>query len=117
MMNLIFLLEAAQNRNGIFNPRLAHQDLLETPFQSGIFFYISPVLIEGGCANAMQLAPRKCRLEHIARIHGTLCFTCPDHGVQFINEENHLAFLFAEIGQHGLEPLLKLTPELGAGDE
>ena len=117
MMHLIFFLEAAQNRDGIFDSGLPYQDLLETSLQSGILFDIFSILVQCRGADAVQFSAGKRGFEHIPCIHGALCLACAHHGVQFIDEENDLAFLFTEISQHGLEPLFKLTPEFGASDE
>ena len=48
----------------------------------------------GDTADAMQLTARKRRLEHIARIHSAIAFTGTDHGVDFVDKQNDLTFLF-----------------------
>ena len=41
----------------------------------------------------------------------------PDHLVDLVEEENDLAARLAHLAHHGLQPLLELAPELGAGDQ
>ena len=48
----------------------------------------------------MQLTTGERGLEHIAGVHGPFGLTGTDHGVQFVDEQNHLAFLFGQIGEH-----------------
>src|SRR5690606_22483546 len=93
------------------------QDLLETPLESRVFFNVLAILIQGGCANAVQLSPGQCRFEHVTRIHGAFGFARAHHGVELVDEEDDLAFLLGEFVQHPFQALLELTPELGAGDQ
>ncbi len=65
----------------------------------------------------MQLAARERGFEHVAGVHGALGLAGADHGVQLVDEEDHLAFLLREVVQHGLEPLLELAAVLGPRDE
>ena len=92
-------------------------DLLEAPLQRRVLLDVLAVLVERGGADAVQFAARERRLEHVAGVHGALGLAGADHGVQLVDEENDLAFLLGEVVEHGLEPLLELAAELGAGDE
>ena len=65
----------------------------------------------------MQLATRQRRLEHVARIHRTFGFARTDHGVNFIDEEDDLAFLLGNLLEHGLQALLELAAVLGTGQQ
>jgi len=65
----------------------------------------------------MQFAARQGGLQHIARIHRAFGFAGADHGVQFIDKQNHLAFLFGKIIQHAFQAFLEFTAEFGAGDQ
>ena len=65
----------------------------------------------------MQLTPRQRRLEHVARIHRAFGFAGAHHGVQFIDEQDDLAFLLAQVFEHGLQTLFKFAAKLRAGDQ
>ena len=65
----------------------------------------------------MQLAARQRGLEHVAGVHRALGLAGADHGVQLVDEQDDLAFLLGQVVEHGLEPLLELAAELGAGDQ
>jgi hypothetical protein len=62
----------------------------------------------------MQLAARQRRLEHVARIHRAFGTPGTDHGVQLVDEHDHLAFLLGKIGQHRLQALLEFAAEFRA---
>src|SRR2546422_373809 len=57
------------------------------------------------------------RLEHVARIHGAFGLAGAYHGVQLVDEQDHLAFLLGQIVEHALEALLELAAELRSGDQ
>ena len=65
----------------------------------------------------MELAPGQHGLEQVAGVHGALGLTGPNDGVQLVDEEQDLALALADLLQHGLQPLLKLAPILGAGNQ
>ena len=117
VVNLIALFQPTQDGNGIFLTGLADQHLLETALQCCVFFNIFPVLIQRGGADTVQLAPGQGRLQHVAGIHRPLSFTGAHHGVDFVNEQDDLAFLFRQLVKHGLQTLLKFAPEFGAGNQ
>ena len=80
-------------------------------------FSMLAVLVEGGGADAVQLAARQRRLEHVAGVHGALGRARADHGVQLVDEEDDLALGLGDLLEDGLEALLELAAELGAGDQ
>ncbi len=117
MVYLVAFLQAAQDRNGIFDRRLVNEDRLETPFQGRVFLDVLAVFIQGGRPDAVQLAAGQHRLEQIARIHGTFGFAGADDGMQFIDEQDDLALGSLDLFEDGLEALLELAAVLGTGDE
>ena len=117
MVHLVTLLQAAQDRDGVLHRRLVHQHLLEAPLERRILLDVFAVLIERGGADAVQLAAREGGFQHVARIHRALRFARAHHGVQLVDEQDDLAFLFREVGEHRLQALLELAAELRAGDE
>ena len=117
MMHRITLFQAAQDGDRVFDARLVDQHLLEASFKRRVFLYVLAVFVEGGRAYAMQFAARERGFQHIAGVHRALGLAGADHGVQFVDEQNHLATLLGQIAQHRLQALLEFAAELGAGDQ
>ena len=65
----------------------------------------------------MQLAASERGLQHVARIHRALGLAGTNHGVQLVDEQDDLPFLFGQIIEHALQPLLEFATELGTGDQ
>ena len=65
----------------------------------------------------MQFAPGERGLQHVPRIHRPLGLAGAHHGVQFIDEQDDLAFLFGEIVQDRLQPLLEFPAKFRARDQ
>ena len=86
VVHLVALLESAQDRDGVLDRGLVHQDFLEAPLERRILLDVFAILIERGGADAVQLAARKRRLEHVAGIHGAFGLAGADHGVQLVDE-------------------------------
>ena len=72
MMNLVLLLQAAQDGDGVLDGRFAHNDRLEATLKSSILLDVLAVFIERRGADGVKLASRKSWLEHIARIDGAV---------------------------------------------
>ena len=117
MMNLVALAQPAQDRDGVLDRGLIDRHRLETPFQSSVLFDVFPILVEGGGADAVQLAARQHGLEQVAGIHRTLGSAGADDGMQLVDEQNDFAGGILHFLQHRLEALLELAAELGAGDQ
>ena len=67
--------------------------------------------------DAMQFTARKCRFKHIAGIHGALGLARANHGVQFVDEQDDLAFLLGEVAQYRFQTFLEFATELGTSDK
>ena len=117
MEYLIPLLEAAQYAYGILDGGLIHHDGLESPGKGGVLFDILAVFVKGGGAYAMELTPCKHGLKQVARIHAALGTACANDIVQLVDKEDYSAFAALHLVEHRLEPLLKLAPELCAGNQ
>ena len=109
VVDLVALLQTAQNRNGILDGRLVDHDRLETTFQRGVFLDILAVLVQRGCTDAVQLAAGQHRFEQVARVHRAVGLACADDGVQFIDEEDDLALGLLDLVQNALQAFLKLA--------
>ncbi len=117
VMHLVAFFQAAQDRDRVLDGRLVDEHLLEPALERGVLLDVFAVLVERRRADAMQLAARERGLQHVAGVHRAFGLAGADHRVQLVDEENDLAFLFREIVQHGLEPLLELAAEFRARDQ
>ena len=115
--DLVLLLQATQDRNGVLDGRLAHHNGLETTGERRVLFDVLAVLVERGRADRMQVATGERRLEDVAGVHGALGGTRAHDGVELIDEQDDLAFRFLHFLEHGLQAVLELTTVLGAGDQ
>ncbi len=65
VMLLVFVLQAAQDRNGVLDRRLGDEDRLEPARQCGVLFDVLAVFVERGGADAMQFAARQRGLQEV----------------------------------------------------
>ena len=65
----------------------------------------------------VELAAGEHRLEQVGGVHRALGRARPDDRVELVDEEDDLALGVLDLLQDGLEALLELAAELGAGDE
>ena len=117
VVNFITLFQAPQDGDGIFLTGFADQYFLEATLKSGVFFDVFTVFVQGSRAHAVQLATSERRLEHITGIHGAFGLAGTNHGVNLVDEQDDLTFLFGQFVQNSFQAFFKLTPELGAGNK
>ena len=113
----VAFLQAAQDRDRVFDARFADKHFLEAPLERGIFLDVLAVFVERRRADAMQFAARERRLEHVAGIHRAFGLAGADHRVQFVDEQDDVAFFLGQILEHGFEAFLEFAAELRAGDQ
>ena len=116
VVDLVALLEPAEDGDGVLDRGLADEDLLEAAFERRVLLDVLAVLVERGGADHAQLAPGQHRLEHVAGAGGALGRAGADDGVHLVDEGDDLAVGVGDLLEHRLEPLLELAPVLGAGD-
>ena len=117
MVNLIALLQATQNTNGVLYARLTDKDLLETTLQRSILLDVLAVLIQGRRTDQAELTTSQHRLNHVARIHRAITRgASANDGVNLIDEGNNLTVGFLNLVQNRLQALLELTAVLRTGD-
>ena len=117
VVDLVALLEAAQDRDGVLDRRLRDEDRLEAPLERGVLLDALAVLVERRRADAAQLAARERGLQQVRGVHRALGRARADERVQLVDEEDDLALRRLDLLEHRLEPLLELAAELRAGDE
>ena len=115
--DLVLLLEATQDRDGVLDGGLTHQNGLETTGKRRILLDVLAVLVERGRADRMQVATGERRLKDVAGVHGALGGTRAHDGVELIDEQDDLAFGLLDFLEHGLQAVLELAAVLGAGDQ
>ena len=117
VIDLVFLLEAAQDRDGVLDGGLLDQHGLEPALQGGVLFDILAVFVEGRGPDAAQGASGERRLEHVGGIHGPLGGAGAHQGVQLVDEEHHLTLGALYFFQDRLETVFEFTPVFCAGDQ
>ena len=117
VVDLVALAQAAQDRDRLLDRRLVDEDLLEAPLQRGVLLDVLAVLVERRRADRVQLAAGEHRLEQVGGVHRALGRARADDGVELVDEQDHPAVGVLDLLEDGLEALLELATELGAGDQ
>ena len=113
--SFVLLLQSPQDGDGRLHRRLVHQHLLEATLQRGVLLDVLAILVEGSGPDAMELAARKSRLEHVARVNRTLGLACTDHGMNLVDKDDDAPFLLSDFLQDGLQALFEFAAILGTG--
>jgi hypothetical protein len=116
VVDLVALLQAPEDGDGVLDRGLADEDLLEAALEGGVLLDVLAVLVEGGGADHAELAAGQQGLDHVARVHGPLGRARPHDRVELVDEGDHLALRLGDLLEDGLQPLLELAPVLGPGD-
>ena len=90
MVDLVALLEAAQDRDRVLDGRLADEHGLEAALERGVLLDVLAVLVERGGADGAQLAAGEHRLEQVGGVDGALGGAGADDRVQLVDEEDDL---------------------------
>jgi len=115
-MDFEFLLEAAQDGDGIVDGGLADHDGAEAARQGGVLLDVLLVFVEGGGADAAQVAAGQRRLEEVGRVDGALGPAGAHEGVEFVDEADDFALRIDDLLHDGLQAVLEFAAELSAGD-
>ena len=114
-MRLVLVAQSREDRHGLLDRRLADQDGLEAALEGGVLLDVLAVLVERRRADALELAAGKHRLHHVGRVHRALGRARADHGVQLVDEEDHVLGAL-DLVEGALEALLELAAILRPGD-
>ncbi len=117
VMDLVALLEPAQDGDRVLHRGLVHHDGLEPPLQRRVLLDVLLVLVEGRGPDTVELPAGQRGLEQVARIHGPLGRAGAHDGVQLVNEENDLALRVVDGLEHRLEALLEFAAILRPRDQ
>ena len=113
---LVPLADPHQDVDGLLERRLLDHDRLEAPFERRVTLDVLAVLVEGGRADALQLAAGQRRLEDVRRVDRALSRARADKRVQLVDEE-HRVVRVPQLLDDLLESLLELAAVLRAGHE
>ena len=117
MVDLVALLEAAEDRDRVVDRRLRDEDGLEAPLERGVLLDALAVLVERRRADAAQLAARQRGLEQVRGVHRALGRAGADDRVQLVDEEDDLPVRRLDLLEHRLQAVLELAAVLRAGHE
>ena len=117
VVQLVFFLQAAQDRDRVLDRRLVDEDRLEAPGQRRVLLDMLAIFVERGRADAVQLAARQRGLQQIGRVHRAIRLAGADQRVHLVDEQDDLALGGGDLIEHGLQPLLELAAIFRAGDE
>ena len=117
VMQLVFLLQAAQDRDRILDRRLADEHRLEPPRQRRVLLDIFAVFVERGRADAMQFTAREGWLQQIGGVHRAVGLARADQRVHLVDKQDHPACRRRDLVQHRLDPFLELAAIFRAGDQ
>src|SRR5436190_15483743 len=89
--------------------RLLDCDHVEAAGQCAVFFDLFAIFVEGGRTDTAQFSASQCGLEDIGSIHATFVPTGTDQAVQFVEEENDLAFFRSYFIYNTFDSLFKFA--------
>ena len=110
-------LEAAEDGDGVVDGGLADVDGLEAAFQGGIFFDVLAVFVERGRADAAEFAAGQRGLEQVGGVGGAFGCAGADHGVQLVDEQDHVAGGVFDFAEDGFQAVFEFAAVFCAGDE
>ena len=96
--------------------RLLDLDRLETALESGVLLEVLAVLVDGGGADGLQLAPGQHRLQDGGGVDGALGRAGADQRVDLVDEQHDVAAR-ADLLEHLLQALLEVTAVAAAGHQ
>ena len=115
VVRLVAVAQAAEDLQRLGLARRLDDDRLEPALQGAVLLDVLAVLVEGGGADALDLAAGQGRLEDVGGVDRPLGTAGADEGVQLVDEQDRVLGA-ADLVHDGLDPLLELAAVLGAGD-
>ena len=91
VVDLVALLQPAQDRDRVLDARLVDHDRLEAALERGVLLDVLAVLVERRRADRAQLAAGEHRLEQVGGVDGALGGARADDRVQLVEEQDDLA--------------------------
>jgi hypothetical protein len=117
VVNLVLLLQTAQDSDRLLGGRLLDQHRLEPPLERRILLDVLPVLVDGRRPDAVQITARERRFENVRGVHRPLGSTGTDEGMHLVDEQQDLALFLGHFLDDLLDTVLELAAVLGAGEQ
>ena len=117
VVELVLLLEAAQDRDRIGHRRFADEHRLEAPLERRILLDIFAIFVERRRSDAVKLTAAQRWFQEVAGVHRALGLPGADDGVNLVDEEDDVAFGLADLVEYALQPFLELAPIFRTCDE
>ncbi len=117
VVDLVALLQPAQDRDRVGDVGLAHVDRLEAPLQGRVLLDVLAVLVERRRPDRAQLAAGQHRLQQVGGVDRALGRAGADDRVQLVEEEDDLPLRVLHLGEHRFQPLLELAAVFRAGQQ
>ena len=109
VVHFVFLFQAAQDRDGVFDSRLADEDGLESAFERCVFFDVLVIFVQRRGADGAQLPASERGFQHIRGVHRAFGGSGADERVEFVNEKNDLALRFFDFLEDGFESVFEFA--------
>ena len=117
VVQFVALLQAAQNRDRVFDGRLGDQDGLEAALERGILLDVFAIFVERGRADRAQFAARQRGLQHVGGVHRAFGRARAHQRVQLVDEQNDLPFGFGNFLEHGFQAVFEFAAIFRAGHQ
>ena len=115
-MHFVLFLQSAQDRNRVFDIRLAHEHDLEAAFERRVFLDVLAIFVERGGADGAQLSAGQRRLQHIGGVDCAFGGAGSDQRVQLVDEEDDPALRVLDFLENGLQSVLKFAAIFRPGE-
>ena len=109
VMHFVFFLQAAKDRDGVFDVGFADENDLEAALESRIFFDVLAIFVERGGADGAQLSASQRGLQHVGGVDGAFGGSGADQRVQLVDEQNDLSLRVFDFLEDGLEAVFELA--------
>ena len=116
-MALVTLFQTPEDRYGVCNGRFVDHHLLETAFERFVRLEIFLELVQCRGADSSQLTPCQCRFKDVGGVHCAVAFTGAHQRMDFIDEEQDLAFGRDHLFYDRFESFLEFAFVFGACDQ
>jgi hypothetical protein len=115
VVRLVLVAQTLEDLDRLLLARRLDHHGLEATLERAVLLDVLAVLVERRRADALHLAARQRRLEHVARVDRAFRATGSDQRVQLVDEQDHVLGA-AHLGHDRLDALFELAAVLGAGD-
>jgi len=116
VVDFVAFLDSAKDGDGVFHAWFVDHDWLEAAFEGGVFFDVLAIFVEGGGTDGVEFAACELGFEEVRGIDGTLGGSGSDDRVEFVDEEDDLAFAGGDFLEECLEAVFEFAAEFCSGD-